>query len=82
MKVIKKILHQELLLIILPMRLSTDSSETRLLNEFILVDFCGAIHGKCVKCLNSWWNCLEMNQEFKKIGSQHDLQTYPISAYP
>ena len=73
MKVIKKILHQELLLIILPMRLSTDSSETRLLNKFILVDFCGAIRGKCVKCLNSWWNCLEMNQEFKKIGSQHDL---------
>ena len=64
------------------MSLHTSSSEKRLVNKYIFVDFCGAIRGKCVKCLNSWWNCLEMNQEFKKIGSQHDLQTYPISAYP
>ena len=64
------------------MSLPTASSEKRLLNKSILVYFCGAIRGICAKCLNSWWNCLEMAQEFKKIGSQHDLPTYPISAYP
>ena len=53
----------------------------RLLNKFILVVFCGAIRGKCEKCLNSWWNCLEMIQELKENGSQHDMPTYPISAY-
>ena len=64
------------------MSLHTSSSEKRLVNKYIFVDFCGAIRGKCEKCLNSGWNCLEMTEELKKIGSQHDLPTYPISAYP
>ena len=56
----KQILHQELKLTILPMSLHTASLEKRLLNKYILVDFCGAIRGKCEKCLNSGCNCLEM----------------------
>ena len=42
------------------MSLHAFSSEKRLVNKYIFGDFCGAIRGKCEKCLNSGWNCLEM----------------------
>ena len=42
------------------MSLHASSSEKRLVNKYIFGDFCGAIRGKCEKCLNSGWNCPEM----------------------